>query len=297
MLEAQPFEGVLAPVLTPFNDDLSVAKDLYVAHAKWLLDEGCTGLAPFGTTSEANSLGLDERMEMLELLVSSGIPAKLLMPGTGTCALPDTIRLTKHAVEFGCGGVLLLPPFYYKGVSDDGVFEFVSSVIEEVGSDDLRIYCYHIPPIAKIGYSTELLVRLRDAFPGVVIGTKDSSAEWDNTLATHEALPEFGTFVGSESLLLDNLRAGGVGCITATANVNARAIRALVDGWQGKEAEALNAEICAYRAAVQQYPPIPAMKWLLADNRAEPRWRNVRPPLMPLSDEDGEELKAALHEL
>lgn len=300
-MAAQPFSGVLAPVLTPFNDDLTIADDLYVAHAKWLLKNGCSALAPFGTTSEANSLGIDERIATLEALTSAGVPAAKLMVGTGTCALPDTVRLTRHAVELGAGGVLLLPPFYYKGVSDEGIFRSIAAVIEgvieSVGCGDLRIYLYHFPAMAVVAYSTALMTRLAGAFPGIVVGTKDSSGDMENTMATHAALPGFGTFVGMETYLLENLRAGGAGCVTATANVNPAAIDALYRGWQGPDVDALDKSVCEYRLTVQDYPVIPAMKWLIADRLGEPRWRNVRPPLLAFSDAEGAALKGKIEAL
>ena len=156
----QPLHGVLAPVLTPMRDDLSPDTPKWIAFCKQLLADGCTGLAPFGTTSEANSLGLDERMEMLDALVEAGIPAELLMPGVGTCAITDTAKLAAQAARLGCGGVLMLPPFYYKGVSEEGVFRSVAEVVERVGDDRLRVYVYHIPPIAVVGFSLKVIERL-----------------------------------------------------------------------------------------------------------------------------------------
>jgi 4-hydroxy-tetrahydrodipicolinate synthase len=281
-MREQIFSGVLAPLLTPFADDGSVATELYVDHARRVLDEGCTGLLPFGTTSEANSLSSAERMAGLEALVNAGIDPGIIMAGTGLSALPETIALTRHAVSLGCGGVLLLPPYYYKGVSDDGLFATIEQVIEGVASDALRIYLYHIPPVAQVGYSTALLQRLQAAFPEIVVGTKDSSGDWDNTTATLQALPGFGTFVGSEVFLLDNMKGGGVGCITASANVNAGPIRALYDNWDADNAGALEREVKSFRGRLQEYPVIPAMKALLASRLGEPCWRNLRPPLLPL---------------
>src|SRR3954451_12421684 len=138
--------GVLAPAITPFRPDLSIDSGRFVRHAKWLLSNGCSGLAVFGTNSEANSLSIEERMMLLDSLVASGVSAHQLMPGTGCCSLPDTVRLTAHAVKNGCGGVLMLPPFYYKGVPDEGLYRHFSEVIERVGSAGLRVYLYHIPP-------------------------------------------------------------------------------------------------------------------------------------------------------
>lgn len=290
----QIFSGVLAPLLTPFNDDGSVALDLYVDHAKRVLDQGCTSIVPFGTTSEANSLSSAERMAGLEALVGAGIDPGIIMPGTGLSALPETIELTRHAVSLGCGGVLLLPPFYYKAVSDDGLFAVVEQVIAGVASDALKIYLYHIPPVAQVGYSTDLIRRLQAAFPEIVVGTKDSSTDWNNTEATLQALPGFGTLVGSETLLLDNMRNGGVGCITASANVNAGPIRALYNNWDTDKAEALDSEVKSFRERLQAYPVIPAMKALLAVELDESRWRNLRPPLLPISAGQSQSLLQAL---
>src|SRR5262245_13090449 len=223
------FSGVIAPVLTPFGDDGAPDPDRFVEHAEWLMEEGCTALAPFGTTSEANSLGLDERIEILEELVDAGIDPAKLMPGTGVCSLTDTVILTEHAVDVGCAGVLMLPPFYYKNPSEEGLFRYFSEVIEEVADDRLKIYLYHIPPVSQVGFSLGLIGRLRKEFPDVVVGLKDSSGDWNNMKAILETYPDFELFPGSELYLLEGLRHGSCGVISATANVAARQMRKLYD--------------------------------------------------------------------
>src|SRR5258706_8313704 len=220
--------GVFVPACTPFRGDLSVDEQRFVAHCRWLLDEGADGLAVFGTTSEANSLSAAERTTLLERLVESRISPAVLMPGTGCCALPDTVALTRHAVEAGCMGVLLLPPFYYKGVGDDGLFAGISEVIQGMGDVGLHIYLYHTPPMAGVGFSLPLIERLLKAFPETVVGIKDSSGDWKNTQALLAAFPDFEVFPGSETFLLDAQRLGGAGCISATANINVAAMRALL---------------------------------------------------------------------
>ena len=137
MQQHKHFSGVIAPVLTPFGEDGGPDAERFVAHCHWLMQEGCTALAPFGTTSQGNSLGLDERMELLEELADSDLDPSKLMPGTGSCSLADAIVLTRHAVDLGCGGVLMLPPFYYKAPNEDGLFRFFAEVIEGVGDDGL----------------------------------------------------------------------------------------------------------------------------------------------------------------
>lgn len=284
------FSGVIAPVLTPFGEDGSADADRFVEHCHWLMEEGCTGLAPFGTTSEGNSLGIDERMELLEEIVDSDIEPELLMPGTGTPSLADTIVLTKHAVEVGCGGVLVLPPYYYKAPSEEGLYRYFSEMIEGVSEDDLKVYLYHIPPVAQVGFSLSLIGRLIKAFPDTVVGLKDSSGDWSNTAAILEAYPKFEVFPGSEIFLLDGLRKGGVGCISATCNVAARPIRKVYDSWKGGEADNLQAGITAVRKAIQAYPMIPALKAIVAHFREDPEWAKMRAPFMELPPADAEKL-------
>ena len=197
---------------------------------------------------------------MLDRLLDAGISPRMLLPGTGCCALPDTVALTRHAMKSGCFGVLLLPPFYYKSVTDDGIFESVAETIARVGDDRLRVYLYHIPQMTGVGFSLPLIERLIAAFPGVVVGIKDSSGDWKNTQALLERLPGFEVLPGSETYLLDALRLGGAGCISATANVNVRAIHALVEAWETPEAEAMQQGLWAVRTAIEKYPLVAASK-------------------------------------
>lgn len=287
MKDNPTFSGVISPVVTPFGEDGAPDLDRFVEHCEWLLAEGCTGLAPFGTTSEGNSIGIDEKMELLEELVDAEVDPKKLMPGTGSCSVADAIILTEHAVDMGCGGVLMLPPFYYKNPSEEGLFRFFAEVIEEVADDALRIYLYHIPPVAQVGFSVPLIQRLVKEFPKTVVGLKDSSGDWSNTKAILEACgPEFEVFPGSEVFLLDGLRNGAVGCISATANVSARQIRNVFDNWHGPDADKLQGEITALRKAIQAFPMIPVLKALIAHYREDPAWSEVRPPFTELPPEE-----------
>jgi 4-hydroxy-tetrahydrodipicolinate synthase len=298
--DARPrLAGVLAPLLTPFGEDLAPDAGRLVRHARWLLSQGCAALAPFGTTSEANSLSAGEREELLGRLLEGGVPPGRLMPGTGCCALTDTVRLTRHAVERGCAGVLVLPPFYYKGVSDDGLFRSFAEVIERVGDVRLRVYLYHIPPVAQVPLGPKLVERLLSAYPGTVVGIKDSSGDWENTRTLLDAFAATGfeVFVGSERFLLANLRRGGVGCITATGNVNAAAIDRLYREWRTARAEALQDEVNAVRSVIERVPVIPALKEIVAHHAGDPSWRTVRPPLAALPAEQARALVAGLGEL
>lgn len=303
MGDGQLFSGVIAPVLTPYDANLDPDPARFTDHAAWLLEDGCTGLAPFGTTGEALSLGLAERRRLLDALLDGGIDPARLMPGTGLCSIPDTVELCRHAVEAGCGGVMVLPPFYFKGVSDDGVFEHFREVIDRIADARLRVYLYHIPPQAVIGFPVELVGRLIDAFPGVVVGLKDSSGDWSYSEALLAAYPGFRVLSGSETFLLDNLRHGGGGCITATGNVNARRIRAVYDAYRegaggadgpDADADALQAEVSAMRACIQAQPVIPTLKHVVAHYREDPGWAAVRPPFRPLPEAAGAAVRAEL---
>src|SRR6266403_2861450 len=177
---SQRIRGVLAPVVTPFKDDLSPDTERFIAHCKWLLSQNC-GLAVFGTNSEANSLAVEERAMLLEELVAAGIDPSRMMPGTGCCSIMETVKLTAQAVDHGCAGVRMLPPFYYKDVSEEGLYRYFSEVVQRVGDARLKIYLYHIPPIAVVGITMGLVERLLAAYPNAIAGMKDSSGDWNNT--------------------------------------------------------------------------------------------------------------------
>jgi 4-hydroxy-tetrahydrodipicolinate synthase len=283
-------QGVLAPVLTPFDSRLDPDRALFLRHCSALLDQGCTALAPFGTTSEANSLSVEEREALLAALIEGGLPPAKLVPGTGCTALTDSVRLSRAAARAGCAGVLMLPPFYYKNVSEEGLFRSFAAVIDRVAEPRLRVYLYHIPPVSQVGIPLRVIERLLARYPGVVVGIKDSSGDFENTRAMLHAFPGFEVFVGSEKFLLRNLREGGAGCITATANVNAAGIaRAFRE-----RSEERQREIDTVRSAYEKFPMIPALKETLARRTGNDAWRIVRPPLVELSEEQRTALSAAV---
>ena len=280
------FSGVIAPLVTPFGEDGAPDPNRFIEHAEWLMQNGCTALAPFGTTSEANSLGVEERLELLEELVDAGLnPAKLL-PGTGMCALTDAITLTQHAVELDCGGCLMLPPFYYKGPSEEGLYRYFSEIIEAVGDDRLKVYLYHIPPIAQVGFTLSLIGRLKKAYPETIAGLKDSSGDWANTKSILDAFPDLEIFPGSEAFLLDGLRAGSSGTISASANVNSAALYNVYNNWQSADADALQAKVGGVRTVFQSLNMIPFLKAIVAHYRNDPGWIKLRPPLVELPPAD-----------
>lgn len=289
-------KGLIAPILSPFNDDLSFNQDLYNALAAELLETGCSGLAPFGTTGEALSVSSAERMAALEGLVASGIDPKAIIPGTGLCNLPESIALSKHAMELGCAGVMTLPPFYFKGMGDDGYFDYFERLIEGVDHSGLKIYLYHIPQVSGVGLSIDLVKRLRAAYPEIIVGIKDSSGNWENTAQLLE-IDGLIVYPGAELPVIDAVRLGGPGCISATANLNGTDIARVIDlchAGQWDEAEAAHEDVKAVRLLFQDYAPIPAQKALLAKRTGETRWNNLRPPFRAISDETRDALAASL---
>src|SRR5690348_111987 len=285
-------EGVLSPVITPFRKDYSPDAERFVRHCRWLLKRGCAGLAVFGTNSEANSMSVGEKRKLLESLVSGGVPASALMPGTGHSALSDSIEMTRAALELGCAGVLMLAPFYCQGVSDEGLYRTFAEVIERVGDERLQLYLYHIPPVSQVPITLGLIERLLGKYPGIVAGVKDSSGDWSNTKAMLDAFAKegFDVFAGSEAFLLDNMRHGGKGCITATGNVNPAPIANLYRNWRSPEADKLQAGMSATRKIVQKQPMIPALKATVAHFGNDPAWKTCRPPLTELTANQEEEL-------
>src|SRR5215475_1731273 len=308
---SQRIRGVLAPVATPFKADLAPDPERFVKHCRWLVSQNC-GLAPFGTTSEANSMSKDERMSLLDALVGAGIDPSRMMPGTGCCSITETVELTAHAVRHGCAGVLMLPPFYYKDVTEEGLYRYFSEVVQRVGDARLRIYLYHIPPVAVVGITPNLVERLLNAYPSATAGMKDSSGDWDNTKTFLDAFAgescqsgsDFDVFVGSETFLLANMRNGGTGTISATANVNPAAIHELYQKSSGvcakrrgdtkalgTSASTTDLDVLQVRLNVvrevfssRKFPSmVAAIKQAIAIYANDPEWTRVRPPLVELT--------------
>ena len=287
--------GALAPVLTPFDNNLKPDTKRFIHHCRWLVANG-VGLAIFGTNSEAASLSVEERLKLTDELLEAGIPADRLMPGTGACAISDAITLTKHAVSNGASGALMLPPFYFKNVSDEGLFNYYASVIDAVADPRLKIYLYHIPQFTQTPITLNLIERLRKKYPETVVGAKDSSGVWENTQAMIDnfAKDGFDVFPASESLLTKALSMGGAGCISATVNMNPAGIRAVYEGWNGKDGAALQASADVIRKIFQAVPMIPAMKRVVAEFSGRPSWKVVRPPLVSLDESTTASVMAAL---
>jgi 4-hydroxy-tetrahydrodipicolinate synthase len=301
-LPNQPIRGVLAPVLTPFKADLSPDSRRFIEHCQWLVSQD-SGLAVFGTNSEANSMSAVERMKLLDTLIAAGIEPSRMMPGTGCCSTTETIELTAHAVTHGCAGVLMLPPFYYKEISEEGLYRYFSEIVQRVGDTRLRIYLYHIPPVAIVGITPGLVECLLKTYPTAIAGMKDSSGDWNNTKTFLNTFAKdgFDVFVGSESFLLENMSNGGVGTISATANVNPAAIHKLyavasavqTDPALQQQQSKLNVVRDVF--GDRKFPSmIAALKQALAIYRHDAEWSRVRPPLVELTREQANSLATKL---
>lgn len=278
--------GILAAALTPLKPDLGPDHAAFVDHCRRLLDEGCDGLAVLGTTGEANAFSVAERLGLLDALAVAGIPPHSLIPGTGCCALPDTVELTRKSVEMGAAGVLMLPPFYYKPATDDGLFAAYSEVIQRIGDSRLKIYLYNIPQNTGVPITMGLIEKLLAAYPDTVVGVKDSAGDFANMEAMCKAFPGFRVFSGADAHLLRLLRAGGAGAITACNNIAAAQSARIYADWRGEAADGLQETLSAVRSVVQRYPLVAALKEIMASATGRGDWRLLRPPLEALRPAD-----------
>ncbi|WP_018238326.1 dihydrodipicolinate synthase family protein [Ensifer sp. BR816] len=288
--------GVYCAAATPLKESGEPDLGLFAAHCARLLAEGCHGIALLGTTGEANSFSQDERRAILESALAAGIAADRLMPGTGVAAIPETVALTKHALALGVRKIVMLPPFYYKGVSDEGIYAAYSQILEKIGDNRLKVILYHIPQVSGIPLSIPLVKRLAAAFPETIVGIKDSAGDFANMQALVTELPNFSLLAGADPLLLPLLKAGGAGCITATSNLVGDSLRLIFDNVSdpAKEAEveAAQARINAYRTLSNSYVQIPTIKAMVALKSGENAWVRTRAPLMPLSNGERADLAA-----
>jgi len=290
--------GVYTANLTPLKQDLSINYKLLVKHCKWLLKNGSTGIALLGTTGEANSFSSKERKQILEKTIAGGIPAKKLMVGTGCCSLPETLSLTKHATKLGVGGVLVLPPFYYKQVEQQGIFNYFDALVQKVNDKRLRIYLYHIPKMSGLPFSIPLIGQLHSKYPKTIVGIKDSNGDFSNMEAMVKAFPDFQVFAGTEKYLLDILKIGGAGCISATCNVTVPLAGEVYKIWKAKKsAEKQNDYLVKVRTSFEGFPFSGALKTYLAEISNNPKWLPVRPPNEILSEPDKKKLAKRLDKL
>ena len=277
-----PVRGLWCAMLTPIGRDGGVDHARFVRHAQSLLAQGIDGVAPFGTTGEGQSFSTAERSDGLAALLAAGIPPERVVSATGCAALTETIALTRESVQARCAGCLVLPPFFFNGMSDDGLFAWYARVIEAVGDPRLRVFLYHIPQVSGVPLSVDLVARLAAAFPGVVAGVKDSEGNWSNTSALLERVPSLAILVGHEPHLPRLLRAGGAGTICGVANAYPDIVRALLSP---SVTAADEDRIAKFISILFEYPFLPAFKAIVAAQTADPGWCAIRPPWIELSED------------
>lgn len=270
--------GVYVAALTPLHADLKPDVDMLADHCRNLLAQGAQGLALMGTTGEANSFSADERVELIEGILGKDINPNQIMLGTGCCSYVDTVRLTRHAVAHGIKSILLLPPFYYKQIDDHGLLNYFSRVVDEVGEQELEIYLYHFPKMTGLHFSPSLLEQLLKRYPHNFAGMKDSGGDFNHMKFICDSFPGFKLFAGTEKYLLDVLRLGGAGCISATANVTISKCMDVFDHWQSAQVDMLQSELTAQRNIFEGLPFIGILKQCMALLSGNPQWLHVRPP-------------------
>lgn len=287
-------KGIYAAVSTPVDADCNIDTGLLLDHCGWLLENGCAGLAPLGTTGEANSLGVAQRRELIETMAGAGLPMEKTIIGTGSTSHSDAIELSELALDAGANGLLMLPPFYYKSPSDEGLFRFFAKVVEALGEKSPRIFLYHFPQMSAVPFSLNLVRRLREEFPGVFVGMKDSSGDFENTKAFLEAFPGFEAFSGSEVFAAANLEIGGWGCISATTNVTAPVVAARLSATDPEAQSEFDRKVNLLRDAIASVNNVSGTKGALSVFRACPSWARTLPPNVDLEETEASRLAAEL---
>jgi 4-hydroxy-tetrahydrodipicolinate synthase len=293
MTAVAPVHGMWCAMLTPLDAAGGVDHGMLVAHARSMLARGVDGVAPFGTTGEGQSFSVAERQAGIDALLAGGIPGERVVAATGCAALPETVALTRHGVAAGCAACLVLPPFFWKDVTDDGLFAWYAQVIEAVGDTRLRLYLYHVPQVSGTPLSVDLIARLAMAFPGIVAGVKDSAGNWDHTKSLLDRVSQLAILVGHEPHLPRLLRAGGAGTICGVANVFPGLVRALLSP---DIAAADERRVATFIEIAFRRPFLAAFKAVLAEQTGNAAWRAVRAPLLPLSENVRGELLAAMYD-
>ena len=281
-------KGVWVPVLTPQNSDLLIDKNRFFHHLDWLFQHEINGVVLFGTNGEANSFSVQERMLLLEWVKKEGISNEKVIVGTGCSALTDTIALIEHAIGLGYFNHLVLPPFYYKNPSINGLENNFSEIINRIDNKHFKIYLYNFPQLSGIQLGVELVEMLSEKFPNSIVGYKDSSGDWDNTSQIMKKCPHISMFPGSETFLSKALEKGAAGVITGTGNVNPGMVKQTYEAFYNdkKKSIILQKKIDDFRTAVQKYPLISALKGLIEYYRKDEGWQYLRPPLTALSEDD-----------
>jgi 4-hydroxy-tetrahydrodipicolinate synthase len=279
------FRGIWPALLTPLDPDLNIDHARFAAHARSLLDAGCGGVTPFGTTGEGPSFTVAERRAAVDALVAGGVPPARILVSTSCAALPETIELTRHALEIGAHGCLMLPPFFLKGVTDQGIIDAYRHVIDRVADSRLRLYLYHIPQVAGVGLSHHVIATLRELYPQTIVGIKDSACDTAHSLALAAAfMPPITVYVGYEPDLPELGRRGSTGAVSGLANFMPRLVHRLVAQPDSPGAPQDLARVKRILDILGGYALMPALKGIMSLHTGDLPWLRVRPPLVALND-------------
>jgi len=286
-----PFSGIWPAMLTPLTESLDIDKPKFASHARALLAAGCEGVTPFGTTGEGPSFSLDERREAVDALVAGGVAVERILVSTSCAALPEIVALTRHALEIGAHGCLMLPPFFLKGVSDRGVIDAYRWVIDAVADARLRLYLYHIPQVSGVGLSHVVIGALKELYPQTIVGIKDSGCQRGHSLALADAfIDRVMVYVGNEPDLQTLGARGSSGAVSGIANMMPRLVQRLVSQFDAPGAPRDQQRVLALLDILGGYGLIPALKGIMATLQNDRAWLRVRPPLVALSDAEYERL-------
>ena len=271
--------GVIAAIATPIGEDGAPDLKRAVKLARFLLDNGCDGLNVLGTTGEATSFSRDERKTVMSAYQAEGLPLDRLMVGTGAAAVSDAVALTRHAAALGFAGALVLPPFYYKGVPDDGLIAYIDALVQATADRPIPIYLYHFPAMSGVPWHVALIKRLLQSFPSRIVGLKDSSGDMAFARSAAAIAPDFAVFPSTEAALIEARSGAFAGCISATANLNADLC---ARAWRAGDQNALDAAV-TIRKLFDGKPLVAGVKALLAHIHGDPALARVKPPLAPFS--------------
>ena len=274
--------GVIAAIATAVDENGEPDCARSTALAKFLLDHGCDALNVLGTTGEATSFSTEQRRKLMSAYREAGLPMQRLMVGTGAAAVRDAVELTRHAAELGFAAALLLPPFYYKGVADDGLVAYVEAIVAATKHRPIPVYLYHFPALSGVPWHVGLVARIVASFGNRIAGLKDSSGDLGFARAAAAVAPGFAVFPSNEAALLEARNGPFAGCISATVNLNADLC---ARAYRGGDAVALEAA-ANIRKLFDGKPLIAGVKALLAHIHGDPAWARVMPPLSAFSAAD-----------
>lgn len=287
--------GVWPALLTPLNKGLGIDHERLLMHCQRLLSAHCAGVTLFGTTGEGPSFSVAERKQALETLIKGGIPAERILVSTSCAALPETVELSRHATQLSCAGCLILPPFFLKGVTDEGVLASYRWIVEAVGLPEFKLMLYHIPQVSGVGLSVAVVSELFKRYPQVILGLKDSGCQIDQSTAFARAvMPPVQVWVGNELDLQAMAALGTQGCVSGVANVMPRLVGQLVTQADSAQAPAQLARMRSFLGILGGYGLTAAFKAIMADIDQDPAWLRVRPPLVPLNEGEIVRLRAQI---